>query len=391
MKKTTLALGLAALLSTTAQAAVFESTLYTPSDMPATSLSQSIVGYYYAMDLANKTFAANNVDVQLKPARFKPVADYTSEAAVVPSKNIMADLLVFNTITTDTYYNVVIGNNSGNANGAANIAYSDDDLTNFINFTVMGVATQTLLAADSNVDNFVFTHEVGHTLGGQHDVSNIPVDALGLYTNAYAVPDCGNGESSLVAEDGAAIARASLPLISGASGCQVGSANNVAVMNHVIELEKNDKPLIGNQTLSVDVVENTNTQMFELTVTRTDTTNADTAKVYIAGTQDSTALTAISVSFDVGIATSSVASVPFDKIHPMFDASVSYASVYAVALTDTEVVPALTDLKDFNTVWVKKVEVDNGTSGGESSGGSGGSTSIFLIVMMGAIGLFRRK
>lgn len=385
MKKT-LALGITTLLaSTVANAVDYETTLMYPTDITPTSLSQTVVGFYHSIDVANKTYVKNGVNITLKPAQFESSAAISANDNLFTVQSDLGAMIMTNGFTPKTYLIVGVGQPKGDAVGTGYTPESDNQL-DFQQHSIFSLGYNAMLNPEQYL-NITLAHEAGHSFAGDHSQADIAPTAVGVYTNAYGVTDCGNGVGSLMTTFNSP-SQVEFPLISGSANCKVGSANNVAVMNHVANYEKNDKPLINNQTLSMAVTENVNTQAFDFVVTRTKTTNSGTATIYIAGSQNTTALTPISVTFNAGEAASNVASVPFTSLHPMFSGTNNYASVYAVALTDEEIQPSLTDIMAVNTQWTGSKTNDTSTSG---SGSSGGSTSPIALLLIGLATLFRRQ
>ncbi|MCD9491472.1 GlyGly-CTERM sorting domain-containing protein [Photobacterium phosphoreum] len=373
---------LLAMFTGTVNAANFESPLILPTEIAHTEIaSQWVVGHYQNIEQANKVWAHYNVDITLLPAMVSYFDyPYASIEEVSDDVDLMFDTgspLINNTLTT------FASKMSTTTKGHARSPVGDYQLKSMNNVP--------LVLSEDSVTNkryqFVYAHEVGHTFGAKHTQANTADSTEELYQNGYGTKLCNvKGTASLMSGFTSYNSANGLPFINGQVGCDQGSADIVALLNHTAIKKAAIMELTGVQTLVASPREDINAQQFEVTFTRSkDIDNAQQATVYVATKvqgHKQAALAPKEIQFSAGSRTA-VVTLPFDQVYPLFDNADAKQGTYLVAVTSDEVMPASVNLLDYNTQWPK-----NNDHGGDSSGGS---LSLFWIMMLSLVVYRRRK
>ncbi|SMY15868.1 reprolysin-like metallopeptidase [Photobacterium aquimaris] len=372
---------LLAMFTGTVNAANFESPLILPTDLSnQPTASQWVVGHYQNIVQANRVWDHYNIDIHLVPATVTYL-DYPYATIEEVSENIEQMIqndpsIIKNTLTT------FAAQPSNTTKGHARSPMGDEDFSEMNN-------TPLVLSADSVINKryqFVYAHEVGHTFGAKHTKANTANSTQELFKNGYGTKQCNaEGTTSLMSGFTSYNHANGLPFMNGQAGCDQGTADVATLLNHSASKKENLTPLTGVQTLVASPREDINAQQFEVTLTRSkDIDNAQQATVYVATKvhgDKQAALAPIDVNFAAGSKTT-VVTLPFDQVYPLFDNADTNQGTYLVAVTNDEVMPASINLLDSNTQWPQNS--DNG-------GGSGGSLSLFWMMMMSLVVYGRRK
>lgn len=400
MKKT-FALSLALVAAQSAAAtSTLEVSLFYPQEYETESslnLPVEIVGFYRSIELGNALFARDGVDLVVKPTSIQATNEWSSNETVLNGINLMN----FNssvypaTNVGDVAVGLFQEDNIGLA--AVNEVYASGYI-HYPNTTKkMAMGASYMMGRDSsNGFQYMFAHELFHTMGGEHD-KDLAWDwsENGTYRSDGHGVTCASGVNSLLHADGAYTPFADVT-ISGSPTCQDDSGDNVAFVNHYAPMAAQFAPTdINDQTLTMSAVENLNSRSFDITVTRHDATLAETMKLYVAGghaTAEDNHLNTIDVTFAQGETESQVVALSFDDIYPIFNQANNHVnSVYAVAVGENEISGSTLDIMALATDWTAPVDVpvDTGSSNGGGSGG--GSTPLWgLFVLMG-LAIFRKN
>ena len=372
---------LLAMFTGSVNAADFESPLILPTEIAHTEVaSQWAVGHYQNIKQANRVWNNYNIDIKLSPATISYL-DYPYETIEEVSDNIKQMIandpsIINNTLTT------FASQVSNTTKGHARSPMGFEDLESMNN-------AQLILSADSVINSrykFVYAHEVGHTFGAKHTEANTVDSTDALFKNAYGTKQCNaEGTTSLMSGFSSYNSANGLPFINGQAGCDQGSGDVVSLLNKTALAKEGLTDLTHVQTLAAVVREDINAQQFEVTLTRSkDIDNAQQAMVYVAtkvsGKQQA-ALAPKEVWFSAGSKTATL-TLPFDQVYPLFDNAASNQGTYLVAVTKDEVVPTDINLLDHNTQWPLNHDKKEG---------SGGSLSLFWVMMMSLVAYGRRK
>ena len=404
-----LALSLALVAAQSAAApSTLEVSLFYPQEYEtdaSLNLPVEIVGFYRSIELGNALFARDGVDLVVKPTSIQATNEWGSSETISRGINLMN----FNSSVdpaTDVG-DVAVGLFQADHIGLAAVnLVSATDYIYWPNRTEkMAMGASYMMGRDSsNGFQYMFAHELFHTMGGKHDKDGAWnwSQNNGTYRSDGHGVTCASGVNSLLHAYGAYTPFADVT-ISGSPTCQDDSGDNVAFVNHYAPMAAQYAPTdINDQTLTMSAVENLNTRSFDMTVTRHDATLAETMKLYVAGGHATAAdnhLNTIDVTFAQGETESQVVSLSFDDVYPIFNQANDHVnSVYAVAVGENEISGATFDIMALATDWTAPVDVpdvpvdvpvDTGSSNG--GGGSGGSTPLWgLFVLMG-LAIFRKK
>ncbi|PSV00051.1 reprolysin-like metallopeptidase [Photobacterium kishitanii] len=372
---------LLAMFAGTVNAADFESPLILPSELSHKAIaSQWVVGHYQNIEQANKVWDHYKVDIHLLPATVTyfnyPYATIEEVSDDVEQMVASSSTIINNTLTT------FASQISNTTKGHARSPMGDDDL-------ILKNKVPLVLSEDTVINKryqFVYAHEVGHTFGAKHTQANTVGSTDELFKNGYGTKQCNaEGTTSLMSGFTSYNSAIGLPFINGQAGCDQGTADVVKLLNHTALKKENITKLTGVQTLVASTREDINAQQFEVTLTRSkDIDNAQLATVYVATKvkgDKTAALAPKNVEFAAGSKTA-VVTLPFDQLYPLFDNADTKQGTYLVAVTKDEVIPTSVNLLDYNTQWPRN------NNGGE---GSGGSFSLFWLMMMSLAVYGRRK
>lgn len=376
-------------ITSAAQAAVLETSLFysqeLETDTTYATLSQQVVGWYYNIDHANDVFANSGVNLQLKPTAIHDV-NFLTAANLHNEARIEMLTQINGGIPQETgHIAMALGRATGSigsASGMFDSSYFTGDRVRFV-----GLSYELSLNSAAPYWAQVLAHEVGHTLGAAHSSENTRIETYGY--PADLITPCDSGLPSLMYPSPTDTGD-SLVSISGATDCAAdGTADNVTLLNTYAPMAQAQHAAKNNQTLTLAVEENINGQQFTFQVTRTDTAFAGTATVYVAG--EGTGIAPMTVNFAAGESVSEEVALPFTQVHGLFDEQQAF-SVYAVAVSDSEMGAQLIDLSAVNTQWTQD-SVENDENDGEehvapdnssddSGGGSIGWVSLLLLVLM---------
>ncbi|MDF2186126.1 M12 family metallo-peptidase [Grimontia hollisae] len=376
-------------VTSAAQAAVLETSLFysqeLETDTTYATLSQQVVGWYYNIDHANDVFANSGVNLQLKPTAINDVNFLTAANSHNEARIEMLTQIKDGIPQETGHIAMALGQATGSIAGASGMfdsSYFTGDRVRFV-----GLSYDVAMNTTSPYLALALAHEVGHTLGADHSANNARIEPYAY--PADLVTPCDNGLPSLmypIIVDGGD----ELVSISGAADCAAdGTADNVTLLNTYAPMAQAQHAAKNNQTLTLAVEENINGQQFTFQVTRTDTAFAGTATVYVAG--EGTGIAPMTVNFAAGESVSEEVALPFTQVHGLFDEQQAF-SVYAVAVSDSEMGAQLIDLSAVNTQWTQD-SVENDENDGEehvapdnssddSGGGSIGWVSLLLLVLM---------
>ncbi|PSW61159.1 hypothetical protein C0W54_12850 [Photobacterium kishitanii] len=278
--------------------------------------------------------------------------------------------------------------------------------------------TKTIYGGKNSVNvYYTFVHELGHSLGAEHENRKFSELVDAPYNGATSVSLCADGTIPLMIAYAAEWDKGVLPWISGTANCPVlGDDERMTGNAPVIQQYYNSTQTVyfsdTNElkynpsartpaTFAVTVTENINNHQFDFALKRTQT-NATTGTLFIAG--NGIGLTPVNFNFANGEIEKTI-SVDFTKIHNLLEKSGQNLvdgkdyidTVYAVAQTDNEVVKGLTDVSAVNTQYTfvpkdkepqpePQPEPDNGGGGG----GGGSSSFAFLAMLLGLAWLRKR-
>ncbi|ACH64740.1 GlyGly-CTERM sorting domain-containing protein [Aliivibrio fischeri] len=398
--KTLLALSLAHSLS--ANAATVELSLFYPEPYEldsSVSLSSEVVGFYRSIEVANDLFTRKGVNLELKPTHVASVSSWTGSENVQTGRSDMDNgATEVETDVGDMAVGLFLPKGSTIGYGE-NI--NSSNYTWYPNVTAkIGVAiNRTLGTGGNNSYPFVLAHEVLHSIGAMHDQAaavRFNDDSLGREDGFPGL--CESGYGSLMTATMYNIPFEKMSL-SGASDCNGNpSANMVGFTNHYAPLASEfEVGARNNQSVRLTVTENINDQTFDFVAQRNNTATAESMTLYIAGGtvhNGSNSLAPQTIEFQAGQGNSETIKVDFTTLHPIFDASHQQInSTYAVVVGQNEVQNALIDVAALSTQWEPTITPDTGTPNPDNGGGgdSGGSTSLFALLMMLCFGYIRKK
>ncbi|WP_390241043.1 gammaproteobacterial enzyme C- transmembrane domain protein [Vibrio sp. R78045] len=405
MKKV-LGFGLA-LLASQATANTFEVSLFYPDSYDSDSnfeVSTEVVGFYRSLELGNALLSDHGVNLTLKPIGVYSTNSWGSSETVSWGQATMQwDGGSGVDIETDIGDMAVgVFEQTGSAIALAQAMLSSYYTTHPTGTRKIAMGHSVMLGTDDQTAlPYVLTHEILHTIGGEHESSDdFNDDGFGR-TDGYGKV-CGNGYSSLMHTSISSTPFSDVTMTGDDSDCPDANANMVNFTNHYAPLAANYAATVGNQTVSVAVSEDIDNQVFTFQATRLNTTNAETMKLYIAGgyvNSGNTSLEPINITFDAGQTQSQTIEVTFTDLHPLFEqANESVQSVYAVVIGSDEVQDASVDVMALNTQWTDEVVTPPTTDPTEptepttpSQGGSGGgSMPLWLLPALLLVRLLRK-
>lgn len=405
--KTLIALTLAHSLSVNAagSTSTFELSLFYPQPYEydnSINLSSEVVGFYRSIEVANDLFDRKGVNLELKPTHVASVSSWTGTENVQTGRSDMdTGATAVETNVGDMAIGLFLPN-------GGTIGYGEHRKSSHYtwypnNIAKIGLATNmTLGKGGDNSYPFVLSHEVLHSVGAMHDQAaavRFNDDASGR-EDGYA-RTCDNGYGSLMTSVISTVPFAQMT-ISGASDCNTTpSANMVGFTNQyaplAAEFEVGSR---NNQTIRLTVTENINDQTFDFVAQRNDTSATEAMTLYIAGGavyNGQNALAPQSIEFTSGQVSSEIIKIDFNTVYAVFDqAHGEINSTYAVVVGQNEVQNKLVDVTAINTLWEPTItpnpdpetDIPNPDNGG---GSSGGSTSLFSLLMLSCLYLVRRK
>ncbi|MEZ8258001.1 GlyGly-CTERM sorting domain-containing protein [Vibrio cyclitrophicus] len=401
----TFALSLALVAAQSAAAtSTLEVSLFYPQEYEtdaSLNLPVEIVGFYRSIELGNALFARDGVDLVVKPTSIQATNEWGASETI--SNGI--SLINYNTsvdAATDVG-DVAVGLFQSDSVGLAVVhSVSATDYIYWPNRTEkMAMGASYMMGRDSS-DGFqyMFAHELFHTMGGEHDKAGAEQwSENGTYRSDGHGVTCASGVNSLLHAYGAYTPFADVT-ISGSPTCQDNSGDNVAFVNHYAPMAAQYAPTdINDQTLTMSATENLNSRSFDITVTRHDATLAETMKLYVAGGHATAAdnhLNTIDVTFAQGETESQVVALSFDDVYPIFNQANDHVnSVYAVAVGENEISGSTLDIMALATDWTAPVDVpdvpDAPVDSGSSSGGSGGgSMPLWGLFVLTGLAVFRK-
>ncbi|AYV20526.1 hypothetical protein [Vibrio mediterranei] len=360
-------------------------------------LSSDIVGFYRSIDAANALFDEAGANLTFVPAKISG-----EDVSVFPNGKTTRQtrgLLDYGTmeVVSDSasHFAVGLGYSQGGVLGVAVPYYDYGYATPSINTKKSAVASGVMSRTDSRYP-YILAHEVLHSFGGSHDESGAQsFDSLGNGEDYGHGDICDDGEYSLMHE--LASTGASAPLVSGQGGCNSGHGDMVRFINTYAPLVANDAVPLNMNTLKMVAIEDTAESEFEFTVTRSiNTSQPSTVELHISGSGATITNEIIPVEIDfLANELSKTVRVPFSSIHPLFEeAKFIDGQVYAVAISDDEVMKELLDVTALNTAWTDTpdpIEPDDGGGDVTSTGGSGGgSMSWFGLITLLMLRKLRR-
>lgn len=366
-------------------------------------LSSDIVGFYRSIDAANALFDEAGANLTFVPAKISgedvsvfPNGQTTRQTRALLDRGTMEAVS-----DTASHFAVGLGYSQGGVLGVAVPYYDYGYATPTINTKKSAVASGVMPRTDSRYP-YILAHEVLHSFGARHDESGgQSFDSLNNGENYGHGDICDDGEYSLMHE--LVSTGTSAPLVSGQAGCNSGHGDVVSFINKYAPLVANDAVSLNMNTLKMVAVEDTAESEFEFTVTRSiNTTQPSTVELHISGSGATITNEIIPVEIDfLADELSKTVSVPFTSIHPLFeDAKSLDGQVYAVAISDDEVMKELLDVTALNTAWtdtpdpVDPVDPDDGSGGDTSTGGGGGgggSFGTFSWLALAAVAFIRRR
>jgi len=404
----TFALSLALVAAQSAAAtSTLEVSLFYPQEYETDArlnLPVEIVGFYRSIELGNALFARDGVDLVVKPTSIQATNEWGASETISSGINLM----YFDTSVdpaTDVG-DVAVGLFQADHIGlaAVNQVYASGYI-HYPNTTKkMAMGASYMMGRDSsNGFQYMFAHELFHTMGGEHDKAQAwDWSENGTYRSDGHGVTCASGVNSLLHAHGAYTPFADVT-ISGSPTCQDDSGDNVAFVNHYAPMAAQFAPTdINDQTLTMSATENLNSRSFDITVTRHDATLAETMKLYVAGGHATAAdnhLNTIDVTFAQGETDSQVVALSFDDVYPIFNQANDHVnSVYAVAVGENEISGSTLDIMALATDWTAPVDVpdvpdvpDAPVDSGSSSGGSGGgSMPLWGLFVLTGLAVFRK-
>ncbi|PSW61162.1 hypothetical protein C0W54_12865 [Photobacterium kishitanii] len=280
----------------------------------------------------------------------------------------------------------------------------------------IGLNIKTVYGGEKSTNAYhTFAHELGHSLGAEHENKKFNDLDVAPYNGATSVSLCADGTIPLMIANATEWDKGFLPWISGTANCPVlgddeRMTGNAPVMQQYYNSTQAVPFTDANQlkynpsartpsTFVVTVTENINNHQFDFALKRTQT-NATTGTLFIAG--NGIGLTPVNFNF-ANAEIEKTISVDFTKIHNLLEKSGQNLvdgkdyidTVYAIAQTDNEVVKGLTDVSAVNTQYTfvpkdkepqpePQPEPDNG-------GGGGGSSSFAFLAMLLGLAWLRKR
>lgn len=361
-------------------------------------VSSEVIGFYRSINAANQLFSDNGVNLTLKPAKVQSVAEGTY-AANYNVWNLLIDMESgsLESVTDNAgHFQVGIARDTHSGNSGYGESMTEFKYVGLRgggnDYKKVAVTGNILNRYDADGYEYFMAHELLHTLGGSHNASDAALFEYNSSGNNYGYGDtCDDGSASLMDVSFASNSSSVTQKLTGATGCDSGSGDMVRLVNTFVTEVPSHATSLNMDTLVLAANENTSTSEFEFTVTRSvDTTSPITAYVHISGTGATLGneLQPVEVSF-LANETSKTVTVPFSSIHAMFNDADDYDDkVFAVAVSEKEVVAALTDLTAINTAWTS--DSNSGSTSSTGGEGGGGSVGIFTFFALAFMSLFRR-
>lgn len=358
--------------------------------------SKEVVGFYRSLEQMNTLMSAKGIDAEFQPTYVGTItsSDMASTTDVFDGRVYMSGLsssVQSKTDVGDVALGIFVQSSTvaGNSQVTTDATYVEKPNST----RKIAIAGGYGLGRDGGKSGTVLTvgHELFHAIGAVHESSQTVVfNSYGTSRTDGFANTCDNGYISLIGASSVFTDISNIS-IAGAADC-MGSGNVVGFVNQYAPATASIAASRNNRTLTVSAVENENTQSFDVTVTRTSTSSAETIQLFIAGGYSDTGvgLTPISLSFPAS--TSSVTTaVLFDDIYPAFEAAGGTEnSTYAVAIGEAEVSTSAYDLLSANTLWTTSVDENTSTTEG-SGGGGGGSLGFVVLPILALLGGLRRK
>jgi hypothetical protein len=384
----------------TAQATELEISLYYSDAFYNDSgvlLSSDIVGFYRSIDAANALFDEAGANLTFVPAKIsgEDVSVFPNGQTTRQTRGLLDYGTMDSVSDTASHFAVGLGYSRGGVLGTA-VPFLDRGYASPTANTKKSAVATGVMANESTSHSYILAHEVLHSFGASHHESDAQYfDSLGNGEDYGHGEVCDDGGYSLMHEFVATDSDA--PLISGQIGCASGHGDMVSFINKYAPLVANHAAPLNMNTLKLVAIENTAESEFEFTVTRSiNTTQPSTVELHISGSGATITNEIIPVEIDfLANELSKTVRVPFSSIHPLFeDAKFIDGQVYAVAISDDEVMKELLDVTALNTAWTDTpdpIEPDDG--GGDvtsTGGGGGGSMSWFGLIALLMLRKLRR-
>lgn len=400
MKKV-IGLGLALLASKVA-ANTFEVSLFYPDSFdsdPNYEVSAEVIGFYRSLEIGNQLFIDNGVDLTLKPISIKSTSSWGRTETVDWGQATMqwdgGSGVDIETNIGDMAVGVF--EPTGSALALAEAMLSSYYTSNPTGTRKIAIGHSLMLGTDEQTSlPYVLTHEILHTIGGEHISSDdFNDDGLGRVDGYGKV--CDNGYSSLMHTSVSSTPYNQVTM-TGATDCSDAQANMINFINHYAPFAADYTDTVDNRTVSVEIKEDITNQVFTFKATRLNVTNEEMMKLYIAGgyvNSGNTSLEPIGIAFDAGETESQLVEVPFTDLHPLFEqANDTVQSVYVVVIGNDEVQDTSVDLMALNTQWTDVTAIPPATSPTvpteEQGGSGGGSIPLWLLPAMLLVRLPRR-
>ncbi|END2489075.1 TPA: M12 family metallo-peptidase [Vibrio vulnificus] len=366
-------------------------------------VSSEIVGFYRSLDAANELFKQHNLDLNFVPAKITAVAESQFDASMnVTQTRAALERGALESLSDHAGHFVMGLARHANSDGTVGYALSfndakyakfDSDLSYKLSKKV-AISSNILNDAINPRNRYVLVHELLHGIGAAHDETGaLRFDS---YSSGYTFghgEDCGYGNRSLMAAS--FMSSSGVLMLSGSDNCNQGNGDMVRFIRQFAPRVASHENYFHMNTLSMTVFEDVAESEFEFTVTRSkDVSSPSIAYVHVSGSNASVTneLAPVLVAFDANESVKTVA-VPFANVHPLFDdAELADKKVFAVAVSESEVMPSLVELSAINTQW--KPGSDNGNGGDNGSGSTGGSSGGslgLLILLLFSVGFVRYR
>ncbi|EJB5268106.1 hypothetical protein MW651_000710 [Vibrio vulnificus] len=373
-------------------------------------VSSEIVGFYRSLDAANELFQQHNVDLTFVPAKITAVAESQFDASMNVSQTRAAlDRGALESLSDHAGHFVMGLAHRANSDGTVGYALSfshskyamfDRDLSYKLSKKA-AISSNILNDAINPRNRYVLVHELLHGIGAAHDETGaLRFDTFSSgYTFGHG-EDCGDGNRSLMAAS--FMSYQGVLMLSGADNCNQGNGDMVRFIRQFAPRVASHENYFHMNTLAMTVFEDVAESEFEFTVTRSkDVSLPSVAYIHVSGSNASVTneLAPVTVVFDANESVKTVA-VPFANVHPLFDdAELADKKVFAVAVSEVEVMPNLVELSAINTQWKPSMDNgnggDNGNSGdnshGSTGGSSGGGSLGLLILLLFSVGFVRYR
>ncbi|EMK3315365.1 hypothetical protein V8043_002755 [Vibrio vulnificus] len=371
-------------------------------------VSSEIVGFYRSLDAANELFNQHNLDLNFVPAKITAVAESQFDASMnVTQTRAALDRGALESLSDHAGHFVMGLARHADSDGTAGYALSfihsryakfDRDPSYKLSKKV-AISSNILTYAINPRYRYVLVHELLHGIGAAHDETGaLRFDTFSSgYTFGHG-EDCGDGNRSLMAAS--FTAGRGVLMLSGADNCNQGNGDMVRFIREFAPRVASHENYFHMNTLAMTVFEDVAESEFEFTVTRSkDVSLPSVAYIHVSGSNASVTneLAPVTVAFDANESVKTVA-VPFANVHPLFDdAELADKKVFAVAVSEVEVMPNLVELSAINTQW--KPSMDNGNGGdnggdngnGSTGGSSGGGSLGLLILLLFSVGFVRYR